>query len=73
MSNVRDISEGRLADSLAYVFAQLRLLGAKNEDRRQREPRYHRPLTPHERAHIRRQLRRDLRASLDLIESKKDQ
>lgn len=67
-TNVRNVSEGRIAASLRYVFAQLTLFNAKTQALRDREPQYHMRLTPYEKRQVRRQLRRDLRASLEMLE-----
>ncbi len=69
-SNVRDIIEGKLARSLAFVFAQLEQLDVKRSGQYMR-PRP-RPLTRAERALIRQQLRRDLKASWELCKKKDD-
>ena len=71
-TNIRDVTEGGLVRSLAYVFAQLKLFCAKDETQRRSEPRYHMRLTPFERARIRRQLRRDLKDSLELLNKEAD-
>ncbi len=68
MSNVRDITEGRIVRSLAFVFEQLERIGVKKAGQVLRLKPH--PLTRSERAFIQEQLRRDLKASWDLCKPK---